>query len=112
MMMMIIIIAELICEEVADFLLVQSKFEERTLGNKIDGTHARNPFSNKQLKMATNEDVLRGTIARPWFCSGTYNFNSFHVKRDIPHGSGSLKTPFGEPVYSGDWFEGTGNLII
>ena len=112
MMMMIIIIAELICEEVADFLLVQSKFEERTLGNKIDGTHARNPFSNKQLKMATNEDVYEAQLHGLGSVQELIISIAFMSRGDIPHGSGSLKTPFGEPVYSGDWFEGTGNLII
>ena len=105
-------IAELNCEEVADFLLVQSKFEEITLKNKMDCTYARNPFSDEQPKMATNEDVLRGTSVRPSFMSGTDEFIINFVWRDIPHGSGSLKTPSGEPLYSGDWCEGTANLII
>ena len=108
----IIIIAELNCEELADFLLVQSKFEEITLKNKMDCSYARNPFSNKQPKMATNEDVLQGTNFRRTFLSGTDEFISIRVWRDVPHGSGSLKTSCGEPVYSGDWCEGTGNLII
>ena len=106
-----IIIAELSCEELADFVLVQSKFEEITLKNKMDCTYARNPLSDKQAKMACNRDVLRGTNVRP-FLSGTDEFIINCVLRDIPHGSGSLKTPFGEPVYSGDWCEGTANLII
>ena len=108
----IIIIAELNCEELADFLLVQSKFEEITLKNKMDCTYARNPFSYRQPKMATNEDVLQGTNVRPLFVSGTDAFIISCVWRDIPHGSGSLKTPSGEPVYSGDWCEGTGNYLI
>ena len=101
------------CEELADFLLVKSKFEEMTPinKNKMDCTYARNPFSNKQPQRATNEDILRGTDVRPPRLTGTDEFTDSWIWRDIPHGSGSLKTPSGEPIYSGNWFEGTGNIL-
>ncbi|XP_067050295.1 uncharacterized protein [Acropora muricata] len=101
-------IEELNCKEFADFLLVKSKFEERTLinKNKMDCTYARNPFSNKQPRRATNEDILQGRNVRPSILAGSNEFTDNWFWRDIPHGSGSLKTPSGEPIYSGDWCEG------
>ena len=110
----IIIAAELNCKELADFLLVKSKFEERALinRNKMDCTYARNPFSNKQPGWATNEDILQGTNVPPSIAAGTNEFTDNWFWRDIPYGSGSLKTPSGEPIYSGDWCEGTGDILF
>lgn len=43
----------------ANMLAVQSLLEEIAFKNKMECGYARNPFTNKQLKASTTEDVLQ-----------------------------------------------------
>ncbi|XP_068696848.1 uncharacterized protein [Montipora foliosa] len=92
-------------EELAHFLVLQSKFEEMTLKKKVDCIYARNPYCNGQHIPATSEDILQGTNVQSSFRSGASAYTKW-CSRNIPHGHGTLKTSSGEHIYSGDWCRG------
>ncbi|XP_022782765.1 uncharacterized protein LOC111323609 isoform X2 [Stylophora pistillata] len=91
----------------ADNLAMQSFLEEVSFKNSMQCGYVRNPFTNKQPKASTTEDVVQHVYHDKLLFSGAavtnYNASS---QRKLPHGHGSLKTVMGETVYTGDWCKG------
>ncbi|XP_078372534.1 uncharacterized protein LOC144656167 isoform X2 [Oculina patagonica] len=94
-------------EPQVNMLAVQCNLEDIMFKNKMKCSYARNPFTNKQVKASTSEDVVQHVSERQRSLSGTavtsYSASSL---RKLPHGRGSLKTAMGKIVYQGDWCKG------